>query len=312
MSTLCITPNVALDRTLVVPGFSVGGVSRARSVHISIGGKGVNIARALAGLGKANHSAGLIGGMSGQIAAQSAAAEGLTATWTPIAGETRSRLFIVSAPGDATVVHEPGPTISQSEWARFEADVADLSRGRSAICIGGSLPPGIPPRAMQRLVAAVAKEGRPVWVDSNGDALAEAIDSPAFAIKINGEAAGASTGRKVGTVTDALVAAQSIVERGVTKVAVTLGPQGAVLVEGGRGWYARPPVISVENPLGHGDSFLAGLVAAYGDGLKDEDALRLATACGTANALTAWTNRFTQSEVTRMVAEIAVHPIYLV
>lgn len=311
MSTLCITPNLALDRTLVVPGFAVGNVWRASQVRVAVGGKGVNIARTLAGLGKANHLAGLIGGAAGQLASQSAADAGLTATWSPVAGETRTRLLIVSAPNAATVISEPGPTITESEWARFEADIAQLSHGRTAICISGSLPPGSPANAMQRLIAAATGEGQPVWVDSSGEPLANAIEAPVFAIKVNGDEAAAFTGRTVRTVTDALVAAQSIVDRGVSKVAVTLGPQGAVLVEGETGWYARPPVINVENPVGHGDSFLAGLLAAYGDGLRDEDALRLATACGTATALAAWTDQITSSKVTRVAAEIAVHPIYL-
>lgn len=312
VSTLCITPNVALDRTLVVPGFAAGNVVRAERVHCAIGGKGLNVARGLASLGKANHSAGLIGGVSGDLAAKAAIADGLTATWTRIAGETRTCVIILSGTDCATVINEPGPVVSDSEWQRFESEVSQLSHGRSAICISGSLPPGCPPRAMRRLLAAVAVEGRPVWIDSSGGPLADAIEAPVFAVKVNAEEATLATGRPVHSVTDALAAAQAIVERGVTRASITLGAKGAVLVGRGGAWYARPPVVSARNPVGSGDAFLAGLIAAYGDGAKDDDALRFACACGTASSLTLRAGRFNPTEVARVAAEVAVHPISLV
>ena len=154
LSTLCITPNVALDRTLVVPRFTPGGVCRADRVYTTIGGRGLNVARALASLGKANHSTGFIGGASGEMAAQSAAGEGLTATWSRIGGETRTSLIILAAPDQATIITEPGPIVTEGEWKQFEADVTQLAHGRGAVCICGSLPPGSPPHATQRLLAA--------------------------------------------------------------------------------------------------------------------------------------------------------------
>jgi hexose kinase, 1-phosphofructokinase family len=311
VSTLCVTPNVALDRILVVPRFAVGAVTRAERAYTVVGGKGINVARPLASLGKANHSAGLIGGTTGEAAAQLATAEGLTATWSRVAGETRTCLVILSDNGCATVVNEAGPMISSSEWDRFEADVSHLSHGRGAICISGSLPPGCPPKAMQRLLAAAGGGGRRVWVDASGDPLSDAIEARVFAVKVNASEASAVTGGAIRTVTDALAAGRWIIERGVTKAAITLGPQGAVLVHGARAWYARPPVSSVEKAVGSGDSFLAGLIAAYADGVKDEDALRLATACGTANTMTEQAGRLRSADVVRVAAETAAHAISL-
>ena len=49
---LCITPNVAIDRTLLVPAFSKGGISRATETIVAAGGKGINVARAIKVLGE--------------------------------------------------------------------------------------------------------------------------------------------------------------------------------------------------------------------------------------------------------------------
>ncbi|NJO55916.1 MAG: 1-phosphofructokinase family hexose kinase [Rhodospirillales bacterium] len=312
MSTLCVTPNVALDRTLVVPRFAIGGVSRSESVRISIGGKGVNVARTLSSLGQPNHSAGLLGGETGALASRLADAEGLSASWTPIARPTRTCVIILADGLGASVINEPGPLISEDEWSQFIANVGILSRGRSGVCISGSVPPGSPPDAMRQLIeAARGGQSRRVWIDSSGEPLVDAVAASPFGIKVNANEASAITGQSITDVNGALNAAHTIAELGIRAVALTLGEQGAVLVYDGRAWYARAPEVAVNNPVGSGDSFLAGLIMAYRDGSSPEEALRFASACGTANTLNAEAGRIGAIEVTRLAAEVAVHPMAL-
>ena len=86
---LCITPNVSLDRTYIVPGCAPGWVWRARETSVACGGKGVNVARAIRLLGGEVTCAGLLAGRAGrQVAAELAATEGLQCHWSWIEGET--------------------------------------------------------------------------------------------------------------------------------------------------------------------------------------------------------------------------------
>ena len=48
---LCITPNPAIDRTLLVPNLVLGDVHRAQEVIVAAGGKGLNVARTIQRLG---------------------------------------------------------------------------------------------------------------------------------------------------------------------------------------------------------------------------------------------------------------------
>lgn len=48
---ICITPNPAIDRTLLLPNLVVGNVHRAEKVIVAAGGKGLNVARATQILG---------------------------------------------------------------------------------------------------------------------------------------------------------------------------------------------------------------------------------------------------------------------
>jgi 1-phosphofructokinase family hexose kinase len=285
MTILCVTPNPAIDRTLIVPGFVAGRVWRAICVHAACGGKGVNVARTLTRLGKPACCAGPLGGHAGRVAAERAEAEGLVARWTPVAGETRTCVIVADGAGEATVVNEPGPVLSPEEWSRFSRDVKEAARDTQAVCISGSLPCRAPTRAMAELIAAAGNGGRrPVWVDSSGAALDDALMARPFGVKINGDEAAALLGREVRVESGALTAALDIAARGPVLVAITLGHAGAVMVGEAGSWHAATPPIAAVNPVGSGDSFLAGLVAGFTDGLGPKEALRLAIACGAANA----------------------------
>jgi fructose-1-phosphate kinase PfkB-like protein len=57
-----VTMNAAIDRTLTVPNFHCGQRHRASQGLTLAGGKGINIARALKGLGAPVVATGLAGG----------------------------------------------------------------------------------------------------------------------------------------------------------------------------------------------------------------------------------------------------------
>lgn len=289
MKILCVTPNMTVDRTLRVAAFRPGGVFRTDSVHVTVGGKGINVARTIRRLGQEAVCCGLLAGNIGRIAADEAAAEGLPALWTWIAGETRITVIIVGDHGQTSVINEPGPSATVVDWDRFAADVAASAQDADAVAISGSIPPNHPRRAVDRLVRAVAGDDpeRPVWVDTSGDALADAVDAAPFGIKVNKDEAAAYLGWPVRTVGDAVHAARTIRERGAATAVLTMGAEGAVMAGRSGDYYARPPHIMAVNAVGSGDCLLAALMAGSLEGLSEPEALRLGVAAGTANAMNA-------------------------
>ncbi|HVQ54303.1 MAG TPA: PfkB family carbohydrate kinase, partial [Thermoanaerobaculia bacterium] len=143
-AVLCLTPNPALDRTLTVPDLQLGTVARAPSARVAAGGKGVNVARALAALGTEALCMGPIGGASGRILADLAAAENLDAAWTWCDVETRSCIILVDpAARQTTVINEAGPLLQPGDWNRVSAEVLARASEARAVCLSGSLPPGV-------------------------------------------------------------------------------------------------------------------------------------------------------------------------
>jgi 1-phosphofructokinase family hexose kinase len=316
MHVLCVTPNVSIDRTLVVPGFSEGGVWRAADVSAVCGGKGVNVARAVVALGHRATCAGMLAGHTGRLAAELAAAEGLRAAWTWTPGETRTCVIIVGSEGAATVINEPGCAISAAHWDRFVCDVAMAARTANAICISGSLPPGTPRDALRVLIERTGRGGCPVWMDTSGAALVEAMGTALsgaeigtrVGIKVNAEEAATLVGQPVVSPESAAVAAETIQQRGTSRVVITLGAAGAVLVSDGIRLWARPPAIAAVNAVGSGDCFLAGLVAGWHEHGSPEEALRLATAAGAANALRT-TVGVSAADVANLLAKTTLTPL---
>jgi 1-phosphofructokinase family hexose kinase len=283
---LCVTPNPAVDRTLLVPQIRVGEVLRASQSIVAAGGKGLNVARVAHALGGAVTCAGFLGGHSGRIVAELAEREGLSSAWTWIDGETRTCVILAEAAGrDATVINAPGPTVTADDWRRMHAHVVDATGAADIVCLSGSLPPGSAARDYAGLLAALRQTNRPVWVDTSGAALAAALTVEGLAFKINADEARALIDSDIERPAQALLAARELHRRTGGPVVLTLGGAGAVLADTTGSWHAQPPVLQVISTAGSGDAFLAGLAVAHTHGAAPPEALRRAVAAGAANAL---------------------------
>ena len=130
-------------------------------------------------------------------------------------------------------------------------------------------------------------------LDANGDALLEGVRGCPDLLKPNERELESLTG------SSDPASAWALIERGVGRVLVSMGARGCCMVGGEAACppeilplthlaraevYAPAPRVACVNPVGSGDSFLAGYLYAALRGLSDEHALRLACAAGAANA----------------------------
>lgn len=305
---LCIAPNAALDRIMVVPGYALGGVFRAAQLLITADGKGVNVGRAVRCLGGESMVGGFLGGDNGRQVAALAEGEGLPAAWTWIDGETRTDVIVADPDkGEATVINEAGPTVTAQDWERLHADTLHSAARAAAVCLSGSLPPGSPQVAFGALLRALVESDRPIWVDTSGAALKTAVGIPGINLKVNSSEAGALLARSIDDVEGALQAALELRSCGIHTVALTLGRQGAVMVSDSGRWHVQPPQVRPVSAVGSGDSFLAGLV--YRSPRPDAESLRRAAAAGAANALSVGSGRFSVSEFETIYQATRVHSL---
>jgi 1-phosphofructokinase len=283
---LCFTPNPAIDRVLLAPGFRHAESVRVADAREAAGGKGVNVARVARTLGVSARICGPLAGANGRRIAALADAEGFDARWCWLAeGESRTCMLVIDqgAP-DTLVINERGPSTSPADWDALARLVTTEAAQASAVGVSGSLPPGVPADKFTALLRELAGH-RPVYLDTSGAALSAALDLPLALLKVNAEELGEALGSPITTPDDARAAAARVQSRGPAAVIVSLGRVGAVAVDTSGAWLARSPEIAAISAVGSGDAMLAGVAAALAERRGLAEALRLGVACGAANTL---------------------------
>ncbi|HET9655838.1 MAG TPA: PfkB family carbohydrate kinase [Kineosporiaceae bacterium] len=317
---VCVALSPSIDVTYIVPRLRPGTIHRPREVYRVPGGKGFNVARAAQTLGADVVATGVLGGDSGAWMVAMLGRAGIRIA--PVAGvqPTRTCLSIADqAAGTLTEMYEPAPLITPRSWSTLLATVVRLcDEHPSWVSLSGSLPPGPVPEALADLVAAARSAGARVAVDTHSTTLAAAVGAGADLVKVNVQEAAALLGSGHGTGYDdeddpaeghpedipadrarhrpadlpahdpvALAHGLLGVSPGTGLAVVTAGAEGAVAVSRD-GWALRARLDALgDYPVGSGDSFLGGLLAALAAHPDDQQgALRLAMGAGAANALT--------------------------
>ncbi|MDE2858139.1 MAG: 1-phosphofructokinase family hexose kinase [Chloroflexota bacterium] len=304
---ICVTPNAALDRTLVVPDFALGHISRVNRGVVVPGGKGLNMMRAVKILGGHPLSMGLLGGHTGRMVAALAREAGYDAEWTWFEGETRTCTIIADADGVSTVINESGQ-VGSADWRALADDVCRVAENQrvSTVCFCGSLPEGAPAEAPADVIERLKALGKRVWIDTSGSALSNAIAAKPFAIKVNAEELAAAMNIEVQKRTAVIAAAEALLNDGIQIVVISLGAEGALLFAKDVFLKATPPRIQPVDPIASGDCLHAGIVTALARGESHADAIRSGVAAGTVNALYAGGAQFAYSHYLRVLSETRV------
>lgn len=261
-----VTPNPSVDRTIEVPRLTRGAVLRATAAWAEPGGKGVNVARALAAHGTKAVAVLPSGGAEGQQLAALLAAECIEVVQVPLAGATRANVTVAEPDGTTTKLNEPGPALSAAEAAELIEATACAAEGAAWVVACGSLPPGVASTYYAGLVRRLA--GRPVKVavDTSGAALTEAVGAGPALVKPNRDELAEAAGHRLDTLGDAVDAAHELRRRGAAAVLASLGADGALLVDDSGVLHAHAPAMEPRSTVGAGDATLAGFLHAGGTG----------------------------------------------
>ncbi|MFK5646027.1 1-phosphofructokinase family hexose kinase [Ornithinimicrobium sp. LYQ121] len=287
-----LTPNPSIDRSITVPDLRPGEVNRATDSRIDPGGKGINVSRALAAQGSTTTAVFPSGGPEGHLMEELLTGASVPHAPVPVAGTLRMNVALLEPDGTTTKVNEPGPVLGPDDveallattlatYAVPSAPGADpAARGWLVGC--GSLPPGAPADLFAQLVRRGHEAGALVAVDTSGAPLHPAVAAGPDLIKPNLEELEELVGRRLPTLGDVRDAARSLVDGGVGTVVVSLGSDGALLVDATSLVHAAARVDAPLSTVGAGDCLLAGCLDALSRGLPAADVVSAGVRWGSA------------------------------
>ena len=312
---LCVTLNPCLDKTLVVPPWRPGDAIRGTAVREVVGGKGNNVARALKRLGRPARPVMFLGGpLRDHCEALLRRDDALEPLVTPTTASTRVILTIrTEGSDDQTAFFDPDPEISDAEAAalyhRVEGAIA--SEGVELITLSGSSPGPAADGLYSDLIALARAQRIPILLDTYGAALDAIWGFWPDVMQLNRREAATHLRRPLRDLRDDDVFSllDEWTRHGVRLSLVTDGP-GPVLAQArGRSYRAEPAAVDVVNPIGSGDSPLAGLADAWLAGLEPAAMIRRALACAAVNAAVWDAGALDAEEVRRLEPAITIEPV---
>jgi 1-phosphofructokinase family hexose kinase len=305
-----VTLNPAVDREMTVDAIAFDTVLRALEWRVDCGGKGFNVARMLKSLGTSSVALGFAAGKSGEMLNDKLQSLGIETAFVWVDGETRTNVSIVSAEnGQYVKANEPGPTINEAGLAQLAQKTRDLVQAGDWWVLAGSLPPGVEPGYYTELITIIQSAGAKVFLDTSDEALRQNCGAKPLLVKPNDEEAHALTGLPVNTPAEIAAVGMAISAMGPASVVISLGKVGAVLVDKGKAWLAASPKIVAANPIGAGDSMVAGIVWGLSQGDSMQDALCKGIACGAATASQKGTSVGSRDQVNDLLSQVQMREV---
>ncbi|MEY3020016.1 MAG: hypothetical protein RLZZ272_1000 [Actinomycetota bacterium] len=307
-----VTANPSLDVEYVTADLVVDAVLVADEVREDAGGKGVNVARALARLGVPVTALACLGGPTGErVAALLSTVPDLGLVVVPVPGETRTNVVVRDARHHVKV-NAPGPAWSSEDVEALVEHVARRVRPGDWWVIAGSVPPGVPTDLAARLVHVVHAGGGEVALDADGGSLAHGVAAGPALIKPNAREAAGLVGLDVAGDVEEVVeedlpaVLDGILALGARRVLLSLGSRGAAWAEPGTRLRAPGLEARAVSDVGAGDAMLAAAVAVLARGGAPDEALAQGVAAGAAAVALPGTDAAPAAVVDRLASQVRV------
>ncbi|EQA4279828.1 6-phosphofructokinase II [Cronobacter dublinensis] len=298
--TLTLAPS--LDSATLTPQIYPEGKLRCSAPVFEPGGGGINVARAIVHLGGSATALFPAGGATGEHLVSLLHDEQVAVETISARDWTRQNLHVhVESTGEQYRFVMPGAALTDDELRQLEEKVLAIEPG-AILVISGSLPPGVGVEKLQQLIKAARQKGIRLIVDSSGDALAAALEvGDIELVKPNQKELAALVKRTLDAPDDVRQAAMELVQQGkARRVVVSLGPQGALGVDGSDCVQVVPPPMKSQSTVGAGDSMVGAMTLRLAQDAPLLDMVRYGVAAGSAATINQGTRLCSQENTDRI------------
>lgn len=300
-----LTLNPTIDTALEAEAMVHTDKIRTSGERLDPGGGGINVARVLVRFGAPVAAIFMAGGSTGRLLDRLLQREGVERISVPIAGETRVSVTVYErSTGHEYRLVPEGPVVSEPEWQECLRQIGETEC--DWFVASGSLPGGAPRDFYARVAELLRDRATRLVVDAPAGQLAPALAGGGlFLIKPSRDELEQLSGAVLAEIESVVEAARRIVsDGGAQNVAVSLGGDGAVLVDASGAFVMPALAVTARSAVGAGDSFLAAMTYAFASGADSSTALRLGVAAGAAATLSPGTDLCHPWDVTRLSAQL--------
>ncbi|WEG13039.1 1-phosphofructokinase [Pullulanibacillus sp. KACC 23026] len=299
-----VTLNPSVDYFVQLSDLKLGEVNRVVQEKKMPGGKGINVSRVLRRLQISSQVLGFIGGFTGDYIKKRLMDEGIPSYFIEVQGETRINVKVKAQ--QETEINGEGPQINPNHMDALLKRLALLEEG-DCLVLSGSVPKTIPNGIYEKMIKQAGENGAKTLVDTTGTSLKETLAHHPFLVKPNHHELNDYYQETAQSVKELVELAKRLLNEGPENVLVSMGGEGALLVNESGAYLAHAPAGDVQNSVGAGDSLVAGFLGAYSKHGDLLEAFQYGVAAGSATAFSM--DLCTQEKVESLYKKIEIQAL---
>lgn len=257
-----ITLNPSLDYYQYLPSkVKLGALNRTSETNLVAAGKGINVSVVLNILGIKSTVLGFFGGFTGTYLLEALRRHlHIFIRPTMIEGVNRINTKIIA--DTETEINAQGPIVSGSEMNNLMNQLNSITN-KDLVIISGSSFAQDTSGFQEQIIKFLSQKKIPFILDIPGETLKKYIKHKPWMVKPNQVELSEILGTEPKELKAYVSQAKKLLEMGTSKVLLSLGEEGAVLIDGKKALYCEAAKVKVQSTIGAGDALLAGYLSKF-------------------------------------------------
>ncbi|MBK7816653.1 MAG: 1-phosphofructokinase family hexose kinase [Sphingobacteriaceae bacterium] len=249
------------------------------------GGGGINVSRALRNFKTDSLCIYISGGYTGRILNNLVYHEQLNAE--PVSSTAYTRENFIVFENQTHLQFRFGMPVNPVPKKEWQEVITKLKKQNAKyLVLSGSVWPDIDRQFFSELQKYIKKNKVNFVVDTAGNALRTVLKTGAFLIKPNQNEFSQLFGKKQLNAKQIVARSKQLIKQGMVKnILVSLGGEGAVLINEKEATQFIPPKLKIKSTVGAGDTMVAGIVYQLNKGQTISEAVKFGVACGSATSI---------------------------
>lgn len=302
--TVCCNP--CIDTYLYVDKLTPKNLNRVHDTYSCIGGKGINVSKAITALNGKAFATGIMGSEHNDLFVNELKKLGIDSLFTLYNGKTRTNYKVNDNDGQITELNEKGKELDTQTSDNFIELLKELSLKSNFVIFSGSLPKGANDEYYEKLANNITL---PFAIDAEKGKLLPTLHLHPEIIKPNIHELEDMVNQKLPLKSDIVNACRQLINRGAKRVLASLGGDGAILVTKDEAYFASAPNVKVESTVGAGDTMLSAAVIEIIKNSTPQEILSSAVAAGTAAVMTKGTDTIDINNYNNLLKQIKIQKL---